>query len=144
MLSVNPSAPSTRSVPLTSPVCKINVKIHALVFAVATQPAQLTTTTPSASVIQDTREILSMHATEKLHFLPEFQPNILIHVTHLHVDLMQNVKQGIEQQHANVYQNILETHMLHVVRNVLSTQTVHLTKHVRETNVSTPVLEHVE
>jgi hypothetical protein len=67
MLSVNPSAPSTKSAPLTLPVFKINVKIHARVFAVAMPPALLTTTTPSASVIQDIREILSVHATEKLH-----------------------------------------------------------------------------
>ena len=67
MLNVNQSAPSTKSVPPTSPVFKTSVAIPVLEFVVFMPLVQLTTTTPSANATQDILETLSMHVTEKLH-----------------------------------------------------------------------------
>ena len=67
MLNVNQSAPSTKSVPPTSPVFKTSVAIPVLEFVVFMPLVRLTTTTPSANVTQDILETLSMHVTEKLH-----------------------------------------------------------------------------
>ena len=67
-----------------------------------------------------------------------------IHAFHLPVAQMQFAMRETEQPPVNVFQTILETHMLPADQSVLSTQTVLLAKHVNNSTALTHVQEHVE
>jgi hypothetical protein len=72
------------------------------------------------------------------------QQNYKTHAILLPVDLMLSVLiKIVDQQHVNVYLNILEILMSHAGQNVWSIQIVHLIRHVRSISAQILVLGHV-
>lgn len=135
---VDPSVPSTQSVPAITHASTRSVETHVLARVALEHDAMSLTIRRSVHVNPDIPEIrLQTAILNLLHHVSQLET---IHAIRLHADQMHNVL----MVYALAYQNTKAIRTEGVDLNVYSIRNVHAIKHVSVANVSTLVRELVD